>query len=533
MYLNEIYKESFYSTKESYSGEDLNLSSVIESDSLLKIEVFEINAFQPLTGTYILNDSTYVDESSLSGSYPDNALKIELKKGTYGILYEEGGLISKTTGKVNDCIRSSALSSIEKLDFGEFEIDSNELSSVTNENYNDVLISKNYKCLKPNIIKINSKTKLHIWINDQDVVGSFTFTLFKISSGKYTEKKIKSCIVGDNINDFIVDTEPNKVYRIVVSELKTDSSIDPHPKYPVGTYQITKYDIISKFSTIEEFNSIKERDEQRFIRENDKLTSLKNIDIPYNINPLNQYIMLGKVELLLYIDLTNDEYYIRPGTYAEVFMNLFVPQKEVTLVEETDSYIIYNIIDYIIVNYDFRNKSRIIESIKNWLDCTDDDIHSDEYDIYFYITNFGIYDWYTTRFIDLIKENFKFIEVNPSVTVFDNVDQSNADEVFDNVEISDCTWRINENPNVINYNVVKWNYDVDWEATNVQNQVTMTVNGVGYVRVTKKHFFNVTGIDLDVVTNGTLTDAQYKEFKLNYPVMNPYNRLQSWLGIKL
>ena len=50
------------------------------------------------------------------------------------------------------------------------------------------------------------------------------------------------------------------------------------------------------------------------------------------------------------------------------------------------------------------------------------------------------------------------------------------------------------------------------------------------LKVSRKHFQNVTGVDVDAVTEGNLTDAR---FRLNYPTVNPYSRFQYWLGVRL
>lgn len=53
------------------------------------------------------------------------------------------------------------------------------------------------------------------------------------------------------------------------------------------------------------------------------------------------------------------------------------------------------------------------------------------------------------------------------------------------------------------------------------------------LKVSRKHFQNVTGVDVDAVTEGNLTDAQFRAFRLNYPTVNPYSRFQYWLGVRL
>lgn len=60
-----------------------------------------------------------------------------------------------------------------------------------------------------------------------------------------------------------------------------------------------------------------------------------------------------------------------------------------------------------------------------------------------------------------------------------------------------------------------------------------TVAGSAVLKVSRKHFQNVTGVDVDAVTEGNLTDAQFRGLRLNYPTVNPYSRFQYWLGVRL
>ena len=530
MYLNEIYKETFYGVKSTFNQDDFGLSNKISSSELLKINIYEIGSITPLSGNYLLDPSMYSSDES---NYPENALTIELRKGEYVIAYDEGGFISKTTGNVNDCIKCSNGS---KLDFGEFTItDRNALESLSQDNFESVLNSSNYRSsLTNNLIKISNKSKFHIWIEDPNAIGILKLKIYKINAGKYNEKLVHSFIVTKND---LFSFELNRLfkYQFIVSEIKEDRTKIPRFKYPVGTYQMTTYEKVGLFNNEDVRDNLIDIDKNKFRIVNDRLQSLANVNIPDDINPLNHYIMLGKVELMLYIDFNNDEYYIRPGTYAEVFMNLFVPEMEVTEVEKTDDYAIYNIIDFIIVEYDFRDKDRIIQSIKNWIRCNDSDIHIDEYELYYYITNFDLYEWYYSRFKDIIESHFMFVRLSPITAVaYDNVEQlrESQDSLLD-FNIEECHWNVITSSNERHYNVIDWNYNDNWHNTGVTNEVKINVTGTAVLKVSKKHFQNVTGVNLENITEGNLSNEQFREFKLNYPIINPYNRLQYWLGIKL
>ena len=59
------------------------------------------------------------------------------------------------------------------------------------------------------------------------------------------------------------------------------------------------------------------------------------------------------------------------------------------------------------------------------------------------------------------------------------------------------------------------------------------MTGSAVLKVSRKHFQNVTGVDIGAVTEGNLTDAQFRGLRLNYPTVNPYSRFQYWLGVRL
>lgn len=529
MYLNEIYKETIYGIKQSYNEADFNLSEKLDTNELLKLSVYNVGTIQPISGNLLLDSSMYSGDQS--SKYPENAFTIDLKKGNYIIAYDEGGLISKSTGKVNDCIRSSSL---EKLDFGEFHIDDQAVvDSATNSNYNEILQNVGYSCLKTNFFKVSSKSKLHIWVDDESIVGVLRFSIYKMNTGKYEEKLAHTFIIEkDGLFSFNLDKMFR--YELRVCEIKNDEAREPHPKYPIGTYQITTYGKVGKVDNDADYDRLMNEDLRRFDINDDKLQSMMGIEIPHDVNPLNQYIMVGKVELILYIDFNNDEYYIRPASYAEVFMNLFLPGRKVKEIEVTEDYAMYEIVDFIIIDYDFRDSERIISNIKNWISCDDDDIHPDEYSLYYYISNFNLYDWYLSRFKGIINSHFMFIDISPTAQAYDNVDivRENIDATLD-FTIVQCPWYITRKQNFRYYNNIEWSYSDDWKNTDTTNQVKIDVQGHGIMKVSKKHFANVVGVDLENITGGNLTDAQFRNFKLNYPMINPYSRLQYWLGIRL
>jgi len=529
MYLNRIYEEPFYGTKTTFSERDFSLSDKISTDELLKVSAYEVGALQEVEGEFIVDSSMF----SVGGTkYPENALTVDLKKGEYVIAYLSGGLVSKSTGKVNSCIRCSAL---DRLDFGDFTVESqDDILTLSQESYLRVLADAGYSCVNSNVVKVTGKSKLHLWIDDETAVGAVSLKIFKVGTGKY-EEKLRHSMIFTRSDQFSFTLPIGFKYQLVVSEIKEDKFKVPKFKYPVGTYQLTTYEKVGEMDGSKSIQELAEEDRRKLSLADGRLTSLENARIPAEVNPLNYYVMIGRVDLMIYIDFNNDEFYIRPSSYAEVFMNLFVPDREVTEVEITADYAIYNVVDYILISYDFRDKQSIMRSIKNWVSCIDSDIHADEYDLFYFISNFTLYDWYYARFKDIIDQHFTYIKLYPVTAVaYDNVEtlQSSPDSTLD-FTIVECGWSKLSSFNSPYCNVVDWNYTDNWQNTSVANEVKINVIGTAVLKISKKHFKNITGVSIDEATQGSFTDAQFRKFGLNYPVINPYNRLQYWLGIKL
>jgi hypothetical protein len=59
------------------------------------------------------------------------------------------------------------------------------------------------------------------------------------------------------------------------------------------------------------------------------------------------------------------------------------------------------------------------------------------------------------------------------------------------------------------------------------------INGQGYIKITKQHFKNITGVNLDDIKYGNLSDEQFRMLKLNDPLISPFNRFQYWINLKV
>ena len=174
MHLNEIYRETLYGVKDVYDEKDIRLPEKVSSDGLLKVSVYEVGALQELSGVYAIDRSTYSGDGE---RYPENALAIDLKAGEYAIAYAGGGLVSKGTGEVNACVRSSVK---DRLDFGEFALSGDALDSLTQENYESVLNRAGYRCSTVNVVRIQNRSKLHIWVDDKGAVGSLALKAYRV-----------------------------------------------------------------------------------------------------------------------------------------------------------------------------------------------------------------------------------------------------------------------------------------------------------------------------------------------------------------
>jgi hypothetical protein len=502
------------------------------------VEKFEAPAIDEIS----LNNTYYSNESS---RYPENAIKIELKKGTYRISWVGGCLIDVERKTINDCIWTSKGKLKLSKDILLLE---NEINGIENLTVNDIL--KNHDDLFVDNyfdIKISSASKLHIWINSKNVIGEINFKINKIDK-KDSNNEINELIF-DSSNFPKIQTTNDTMYEFVLDKLIEKEIVEPEFKYPVGTYQIILNNEITQNNNINELIKIQSSDKKQYNTNVDgKLISLNKIEIPKDVDPLNFYFMLGKCELICFIDFLTDKYYFYPNSYAECFMNLFLPDSKIETIEDSKYYLKFKITEYKHISYNFKDKNDIITNFSKWLDIKESDIYYDEYELYYYAKTYNLYNTYFSqiipKYIDFDKY-FVFIELDITCMVKDNVSEKikNEDILLDyvvsdykedenNNPISGCLWKlVDSKPK--EYNYIEWSKPEEWYNTDTENELISYINGHGYLKISKQRFKNLFKVDLDYIKYGNLDDTEFKMLKLNDPIVSPYERFQYWMNIKM
>ncbi len=531
LYLNTIYDITFLKKKASYNKSDFSINGLLENDKHYKVEAYRLSDFT-FVNDYTLNVTNHYSNAEKS---PSNALEIQLEKGAYAIVYKSGGIVSNDDHKLNSCVKISKGFSLE---FDEYIFDDDIVFNA--ENVAEYIAAKNYSSEKYTLIHVVKGDKIRMWIKNggsggkDNVFGELVFSIYKIDQSEQEPVRVLSTIIDDD-DDFQINGE-NGVYEISIAEMKFDNDDiqSPEPKYPVGTYQITLNQEVGRNKREDVLQELIASNKASLHFINNKLDDLTGIEIPPDVDPLNRYIMLGKIELDLFIDFKHDKYYLYPTSYAECFMNLFVPKRTDKIVEETDDYVLWHITDYELVEFDFRDPTKIRNAIKRWISCNDKDIR-DEHELYFYVDTFNLYAWSYTRYRDIIEKYFIYIKIDADVNGCDNVGQQvfDPDETIDTFDILNCTWQKWTRTNKFNY--IDWNIG-EWESVNTEddNDIMINATGSGVIRVSRKHFENITNANLDVDESGELVDIeQFKDLHINLPVIKKYNRFQYWLGINL
>ena len=408
--------------------------------------------------------------------------------------------------------------------------------TATADNVDDLIAAKNYSSKKYTLITVVDNAKLRMWIKDEsenseNVFGSLTFSIYKIDQSKQDPVQVLTTIINKD-DDFQIHGEDG-LYELSVSEMKVIEDEPPTPKYPSGTYQITLNQEVgrNKNESVLQEISVQKKAELRF--SNDKLISLNGIEIPPDVDPLNRYVMLGKIELDLYLDFNSDKYYLYPTSYAECFMNLFVPKMKVEEIEDTNDHALYHITDYELIEFDYRDCNKIKNAIKRWINCNDRDIRN-KHEVYFYVDTFNLYSWYYAKFRDIIEKHFIYVKIDADVYGEDNVNSpiSNNNDNVESFTIQTCTWQKWTRTNKFNH--IDWNVD-EWESAGTEdnNDIMINATGSGVIRVSKKHFEQVIGGDINEIEEHDLDKTQLEDLHVNMPIIPKYNRFQYWLGIDL
>lgn len=540
MYFENILNKKILALEPTY---DINSIFDYEFNDNVLYKLSYVEKFEaPVIDEISLNNTYYSNESS---RYPENAIKIELKKGTYRISCVGGCLIDVERKTINDCIWTSKGKLKLSKDILLLE---NEINDIDHLTINDIL--KNHDDLFVDNyfdIKISSASKLHIWINSKNVIGEINFKINKIDK-KDSNNEINE-IIFDSSNFPKIQTTNDTMYEFVLDKLIEKEIVEPEFKYPVGTYQIILNNEITQNNNINELIKIQSSDKKQYnTNVNGKLISLNKIEIPKDVDPLNFYFMLGKCELICFIDFLTDKYYFYPNSYAECFMNLFLPDSKIETIEDSKYYLKFKITEYKHISYNFKDKTDIIANFSKWLDIKESDIYYDEYELYYYAKTYNLYNTYFSqvipKYIDFDKY-FVFIELDITCMVKDNVSEkienedisldyviSDYKEDENNNPISGCLWKlVDSKPK--EYNYIEWSKPKEWYNTDTENELISYINGHGYLKISKQRFKNLFNVDLDYIKYGNLDDAEFKMLKLNDPIVSPYERFQYWMNIKM
>ena len=486
-------------------------------------------------GTYTLSNRYY--DPAEDGT-PNTCLSIPLQPGDYAFVYEDGGLVSRKTKKINGCFRATQKEKIS-LEAYSFETSTENIDWDDDEQveqfYLSALVDGNGP-KKSCEFSCDSETVICIWENEEPeyCIGSLKFSIYRVKD-RLVEPTIEENMVSDLQTGFTLSTNLSKIYEVVVYE-KSESQKIPRAKYPSGVFQLVAFDELATIGTHTDIDLIKEQDHARMeFDENKKLISLNGVDIPSDINPLKYYIVIGKVELLITIDYLADDYIIQPVGPAQAYLNLFIPKRTEKLVEATDTHATYLVTDFVLVSNNFKDVKSIKDGICRWLQCEREDIYNDEYELFFYVSSFNLYDWYCERFKSFIDSHFIALNLwKIKATAYDDVTVREVESPLD-YSITECKWKIEDSiPTTMNK--LSWSYENLWEPTTEENKVKFTSTGKGFVRISKKHFMDITRLtESEIASNkfGKFTDEEFKALNLNGPKISPFNRLDSWMNLQI
>jgi hypothetical protein len=227
-------------------------------------------------------------------------------------------------------------------------------------------------------------------------------------------------------------------------------------------------------------------------------------------------------------------------------MNLFLPKSEMTIIESNNEYLKFSIIEYKHVSYDFKKQDEILNYLNKWTGIDSKDIKIDKYGIYYYGYTYNLKDSFLSNIISNhinIDSYFTYLKLDITCKVFDDISLKIEDEdtlldyevlpyqIKDDKKIGGLWEVVEEIPKEFNY--ISWNQPSDWENTNQENILMSYINGQGYIKITKQHFKNITGVNLDDIKYGNLSDEQFRMLKLNDPLISPFNRFQYWINLKV
>ena len=391
--------------------------------------------------------------------------------------------------------------------------------------------------------KASSKTAfLSSWLegNKEDVVK--VYKLASNSSSKLVQATWTTVSSSQFIWIFFQDDGDTIRARAVLEKAdKTFNAFEPpSPKYPTGTYQSVWHERVAELETLESFGRASEQDKAKLdFGDDGKLKSLKGLQIPIEADPMTYLNLVGKIDVLLFIDYTNDMFYIKPNGYAEAFVALYVPERKVEEIESAEDYAVFRIVDYSLVSRSFKSNASNINAIMDWIKCKKEDIKHDEYELFYWIDAYDAYPWMLEKLRSTVSEHFVKVEFyDIRAKAYDDV--SIRIEDFSkslDYQIEQCRWKLAKSSSASFAQVgkIEWSEPSGWKNVDPEtaNIIEAETTGYGIVEVSRRHLELVTG-SVSLEEGGELTDEQFKSFRvLNGPEVSPFQRLQYFLEIEV
>lgn len=459
-----------------------------------------------------------IDTIKLSSinSLNNKVLLKNLKSGTYKLIYKNGIIYNLNSKCINKDIKSSSGDVKTSL----FNINKNIddvtlINHINNNNYNDFNLSQ-YQDFE---FKIHKGEIFSLYI-DENCIGNIEFYLVKNATKIKNDEDEVFLINNENKSSIYFYLEKNTNYIFEIYKNVSAINLNPKFKYPDGTYELSINDTISTSKNGETLINNAKNDKQKFSILNNKLINLNNVVIPNSVNPINYYLMIGKYEAIIYLDLILDECYIYPCSPIECFMSLYIPDNKFEKIDSNKNFIIYKITIFKYISNDCLNKRNIINALKTWLNVNESDINEDEYELFYWV-NINLFNknFIFNEMNDIINKNIEpyyyYVSLDLTYNAIYNIDTNTL-----SIKLKNCVFNILEEPNDC---ITIWNQQSDWSSTEKLNNVISYINGNAIIKITKERFKYITNMNLDQIATGFLTNENVKELNIKEPEFKSLN----------
>ena len=440
------------------------------------------------------------------------------------------------------------------LEKGEYILTTNDEALIFNNNKNTLLkSSKGIVTFDENNFyhfKIAKNKIFNIWFTSQDI-KSIKFNVYKIIS-TYDENDynlISSFIISEvNVN---LNLQTNYLYKFEFYQFNNTINEEIIKKYPSGTFQVSINEIINLDN--KNIDKVILNDISKFdVTSDGKINSLSKIIIPQEVNPINYYSMVAHYEITVIIDYNTDNIMVYQNSFLESFLSLYIPDSTYEVIEHSDTYSLLKVKVYEFIAESYDNFNQIKNGLKNLAEFSDEDLHQDEYGLYYWINDFSIVSHNQIEKIkNFIKDQFYYLNLSIRGFVTDDltIKYEKDDDLLNTFTFESCIYKVSKTTNKINfnYNHITWNElpspkqnaVTNWynesDSENATNILKLSLLGTAIIRISKQKFKAIFNIDLDEANKNTdysLTQEQFELLKLNKPIIYPFERLQNWFAIK-